>query len=612
VPTPSIPEAACDRLCPGEANRIFRAAETALAHRVDLLGTGSVDLGTPIQWHRDFKVGTSWPVRFMRDIDYTNLASPSDVKVPWEVSRLQWLVPAGQAFRLTGDERYASAVRDVLDDWIAANPYGHGVNWTCTMEAAMRVFTWTWFFHVFCRSRAWADEGFQSRFLRVVYLHGEFTARYLERSDINGNHFTADAAAMVFAGLFFGHTGTPQRWADDGWRLLCDEVQKQVLPDGVDFEASVAYHRLVLELLFLAARYREAAGLIVPDEYRARLVAMARFSLAYSRHNGSAPLVGDADDGRALPFGSQAVGDHRYLAGLIGAHWCVDDLKNGFSGPRSEIMWTLGRRAAASLPASDAGARAVASAAFPHGGFYVMRNASDHVFIDCGPVGQAGRGGHGHNDCLAFDAVLDGVHLISDCGTYVYTANARERNAFRSTASHNTPQIDRAEINRFVRWDHLWTLRNDAVPELRRWEAGPESDVFVGSHSGYDRSDHAIRPVRSLVLRHRDHRLTLEDVIEGAGSHSVTIPLHLAPGVQARSVAPGRVVLAADGREFALQWSSVKTWTLEIVPTRISPSYGVVVPAVCLRWKRTGDLPVQFTMSVAPCGLDAGGSAAGA
>ncbi len=35
-----------------------------------------------------------------------------------------------------------------------------------------------------------------------------------------------------------------------------------------------------------------------------------------------------------------------------------------------------------------------------------MRNNVDHVFIDCGPLGLAGRGGHGHNDCLAFEAVL--------------------------------------------------------------------------------------------------------------------------------------------------------------------------------------------------------------
>ena len=55
-----------------------------------------------------------------------------------------------------------------------------------SVEAAMRIFTWTWFFHVFCRSQAWSDSAFQSRFLRTLFLHGEFTERYLERSDIKG------------------------------------------------------------------------------------------------------------------------------------------------------------------------------------------------------------------------------------------------------------------------------------------------------------------------------------------------------------------------------------------------------------------------------------------
>ena len=285
---------------------------------------------------------------------------------------------------------------------------------------------------------------------------------------------------------------------------------------------------------------------------------------------------------------------------------------DGFSGPRAEVLWTLGRRAAASLPDTDDGARRLTSASFPEGGFHVMRNARDHVFIDCGPVGQAGRGGHGHNDCLSFEATLDGVHLITDCGAYVYTADAHERNRFRSTAFHNTPQVDREELNRFVRWDHLWTLHNDATPELKQWEPGIDADVLVGTHSGYDRLDTPVRPIRRLMLRHHEHALTIEDVIEGTGSHTVTIPLHLAPGVEARSVTPGVVVLAAAGKEFALHWSSASAWTLEIVAARVSPSYGVVVPATRLLWRYAGALPVSLTMSLAPRAVAASAVAADA
>ena len=587
-----------ERTCPGDGGRIMQAAAQALSRRVDLLGSGPIDLGTPIDWHRDFKTGRTWASRFMRDLDYVNLHCPSDVKIPWEVSRLQWLIPAGQAFLLTGEERYAEHVRQVIDEWIAANPYAHSVNWACTMEAALRIITWTWFFHVFCRSQAWSDEAFQARFLRTLFLHGEFTERYLERASINGNHFTADAAALVFAGLFFGRGETARTWADDGWRMLCDELPRQVHPDGVDFEGSVPYHRLVMEMFFLAARYREAVGLDVPDQYRDRVIAMARFVQAYSRPDGSSPLVGDADDGRVLPFGGQAIGDHRYLTGLVGAHWCVPDLMRSFSGPRTEVLWTLGRRAAMSLPETASGA-AASSAAFAAGGFYVMRNRRDHVFIDCGPIGTAGLGGHGHNDCLSFEVALDGVHLVSDCGAYVYTASAEERNRFRSTAYHNTPQIDGEESNRFIRWDHLWTLHDDAAPDVRRWHAGTDRDVFVGTHTGYHRLGR-INPVRTIVLDHIHHVLEVTDEIEGDGEHEVSIPLHLAAGIEARLDGPDRILLIAGRREFLVQWAGAGTWDVTVGRGRISPSYGVVTDTVRLLWRCRGVLPARLSMRLLP------------
>jgi uncharacterized heparinase superfamily protein len=587
-----------DRLCPGDAARILAAAEAAVSHHLELLGSGPVDLGARIDWHTDFKTGKSWPLSFMRDLDYMNLGCPSDVKVPWELSRMQWLIPVAQAYLLTGDERYAQAVRDVLEDWITANPYAGSVNWACAMEGALRIVSWTFFFHVFNRSRAWSDRSFQSLFLRSLFLHGEFTERYIERSHVNGNHFTADAAGLVCAGLFFGKGSAPARWASDGWKFLCDELPRQVMPDGVDFEGSVPYHRLVLELFFLAARYREACGLVVPDEYKERVIAMARFTMAYARPDGTSPLLGDADDGRALPFGDQPFGDHRYLVGLIGSHWQVSDLIEGFSGSRAEVVWALGPRAAASL---NAGQRApIRSAAFPQAGVFVMRNARDHVFIDCGGVGMAGRGGHGHNDCLSFEAALAGVHLITDCGAYVYTANAEERNRLRSTACHNTPQIDEQELNRFVAWDRLWVLHNDAVPELREWTPGSERDVFVGAHTGYMRFEQPVRPVRTIVLEHATHVLTVSDQIEGAGAHRISVPLHLAAGVEAEMVGGNQVRLIASSKTFLLDWSSTEDWDVAIEPARVSPSYGVMVPTVRLVWSRSGQCPATLTMRIAP------------
>jgi hypothetical protein len=588
-------------LCPGDEERILAAAEDARAHRVSVLGSGPVELGPHFDWSTDFKSGVAWPRRFMRDIAYVNPNDDSDVKVPWELSRLQWLIPCGQAYLLNGDERYAQAVRSVLEDWIDANPCAESVNWACAMEAALRILTWTWFFRVFHASPSWTDPLFRERFLCALYLHGDFTERHLEISDVNGNHCTADAAGLVFAGLFFGAGRDAPRWQQRGWSILSQEIGRQTSADGVDFEGSVAYHRLVLELFLLPALYRETLDLDVPADYRARVVEMGRFSAAYSRPDGSVPFWGDADDARALPLGGQDLNDHRYLSGLVAAAWGDADLRESFAGSRSEIFWLLGPEATAGLAAAGVPPRPPRSRAFPEGGYYILRNERDHVFIDCGPVGLAGRGGHGHNDCLSFEAVLDGIHLVSDCGAYLYTASFAERNWFRSSSSHNTPCVDGEEINRF-RQDELWTLSYDARPELRRFETGAGADTFCGSHAGYRRLAQQVTPVRTIVLDHERHTLTIQDAFEGDGRHRITIPLHLAPGVAVRREDRGLLFLETETRRFTLSWNPSGAWALEVGEGRVSPSYGIALPVVRLTWSREGPLDQTLTVRMGPEG----------
>lgn len=582
-------------VCPGEAERVDDAATRVGERIVDLLGSGPVRLGRPVDWLVDFKTGTRWGLGYGRRIAYTSLGRPSDVKVPWELSRLQWALPAGQAFLLTGDERHAAAVRELLEEWIAADPYGWSVNWAVTMEVALRIISWTWLFHVFHASTAWAETSFRSRFLRALYLHCEYTERNLERAEVNGNHYAADAAGLTVGGLFFGEGGNARRWSEAGWSILQGELPRQVHPDGVDFEASTAYHRLVTELFFLPALHRTRLGLPVADAYRDRIAAMARFAVAYTRSDGTSPLVGDADDGRTLPLGGQALGDHRYLGGLVGTAWGIEDLRASFSGPRSEIAWVLGLDAAAALPADGA---PIPSRAFPDGGYYVMRGPRDHVFVDAGPVGFAGRGGHGHNDCLSFEAWLDGVLILVDSGAYVYTADYVARNWFRATAAHNTPLVDGEEQNRFVRPEYLWLLRDDAAPAVSLWRPGPPA-MLRASHAGYERLRSQVTPVRTIALDPDCHLLAVRDEFAGTGEHDVTVPLHFVPGATIEAWTAGLSSVRVGDRRFRVSWSDPSAWTVSERPGLVSPSYGVADPAPVLVFQRHGALR-RLLVTIAP------------
>ena len=586
---PRIDAEELERIAPGERERVLAGAARAADRSLDLLGTGPFQLERPADWHTDVVSGTSWPLAWWRDLEYAQLDRPSDVKIPWEISRLQWLLPAGQAYLLDGDERHAQTVRNTLAEWIEANPYGASVNWTSPMEAAIRIFTLTWLFHALGGSEAWRDPAFRLQFLRAVYLHGDFVARNLELSDVNGNHLDADAAGIVFAGHFFGGGRAPDRWAKAGWSLLVSELNRQVTPDGVDFEMSTAYHRLVTELFLLPALLRRRLDLPVPSRYIGRLEAMSRFAAAYTRPDGTSPAWGDADDARALPLGGQLLSDHRYLGATMAAAWGADV---PVSGPRSEVGWLLGARSAAEL----ADTAAPESELFADGGCAILRSGEDHVFVDCGPVGLAGRGGHGHNDITSLDATLAGIPLLLDPGTYTYTRSPEWRNRFRTTAAHNAVQVDGEELNRLGEPHHLWSLRDDARPLDPALHVDGPRHTFRVSHSGYRRLAAPVEITRTVRLDTALHGLVVIDDVAGEADHRLSARYTLPPGAEVELSNAG-ARLGVAGHDFAIAWSG---WEAVTAGTGwFSPSYGVKLEAPVLELRATV-AAARLAVAIAP------------
>jgi len=58
-----------DRVCPGEPDRVLQAAESVIALRVDMHGSGPVQLGRPIDWLVAFKTGRRWEAALHRSIE---------------------------------------------------------------------------------------------------------------------------------------------------------------------------------------------------------------------------------------------------------------------------------------------------------------------------------------------------------------------------------------------------------------------------------------------------------------------------------------------------------------------------------------------------------------
>lgn len=584
---------------PDASRDLVQTAEAVCRHEFDLLGSGPTALGEHLPWHVDFKTGRRWPLRYGADLDPNDLDRPSDVRVPWELSRCQHFATLGQAYGLTGDERFAREFVSQVTDWLDANPWAYGVNWMCPMDVALRAIGWLWGFHLLAGSAACAAQGFRSRFLRALLLHGEFLAANLEVDEVNGNHYLVDGVGLVVLGLFFRDTPKGRRWLARGKRIVLDEMQSQVHEDGVDIEQSMAYHRLVLEAFLTAGLLLRLHGESPPPAFWDRLERMLEFVLAYTKPDGQAPLIGDADDGRIQKLGGQPVTDHRYLLSTGAVLFERGDFKRGAGRFWEESFWLLGPAALDSFQKLPEPAALPGSQAFPEGGFYVLRNAVAHLVVDCGEVGLRGRGGHGHNDVLSFELHLAGLNVVTDCGAYLYTASREWRNRFRSTAFHNTVAVDGEELNRPADPDDLFRLRYDAVPTGVHWAPGVEWDRLQAGHRGYERLPDPVSHVRTLLLHREAPVVLVRDRLDGRGIHRLVWRFHLDPALQAvvegewvRAVGPaGAVALALLDRPTDL--------SLRVEPGWVSRRYGVKQTTTVVVAARTGSLPVQAVWAFA-------------
>ncbi len=584
---------------------IVAAAERVLRHEFDLLGSGCVALSRELPWHTDFKSGREWPIEYAAHMEYIEIDRPSDVKVPWELSRCQHLTTLGQAYWLTGDEKYAQEFADEVTDWCARNPWGYGVNWACAMDVALRAVSWIWAFYFFGESAACRSRAFRSTFLRALFMHGAFVASHLERGDVNGNHYLCDAVGLIFLGTFFRSTNQGRHWLQAGRDIVEAEIFNQTSEDGVDFEKSTAYHRLVLEAFLTSHLMLDLHGERLPRAWMERLERMLEFVEAYTKPDGTVPLIGDADDGRVQKLGVQEINDHRYLLAAGAVLFARADFKRASAPFSDEAFWLLGTEAADTFDAIGAAQAPVELKAFHAGGFYVLRSDRAHVIVDCGEVGMHGRGGHGHNDITSLEIWLDGMNVVTDCGAYLYTASREWRNRFRSTAFHNVVQVDDEELNRLISPDHLWQLRDDARPLNVAWRVGDRADYFRGAHDGYARLDPPVAVIREVLLVKDGPDVLVRDAVEGRGSRALVWRFHLDPAVHAE-LDSGAVRLSGAGPDAWLQIvDPAPALALTIEQGWVSPSYGVRRQTAVVTLEARAALPAVVTFRVGAGALTA-------
>lgn len=585
-------------LFPEETEQLLADAERIIdGHSWPLLGFGEKSFGEEINWRLDPLSGYEWPLNFHADITFSR-RDGSDVRVLWELNRFNHLLTIGRAYAITQDERFSLEFFSQLAGWREQNPVGLGPNWACAMEVALRAMNLLAAFELF-RGSPELNEEQLLMLLTMLDQHGAHIRRNLEFSYIaTSNHYLSDVAGLLWLGIMMPELEAARGWREFGFRQMLREMDKQVLADGADFEASTGYHRLVLELFLYSFLLCRENNIEIEERYWLKLRQMIEYALALLRPDGRAPLVGDTDSGRVLPVKHRAADDHAYLLALGAALFNEPRFKMTGKTP-PELLWVLGREGVRGFESLPEAGREESSRGFADAGTYIMRERDLYLLFNASGVGARGRGSHGHNDALSLEVSACNVSFIVDPGTYVYTADLTERNLFRSVRYHSTVEVDGEEQNT-TNPGTPFVLGNEAHPRVRSFETGPDNDLIIAEHSGYARLQEPVICVRAVRFDKRKRFWLVEDELQGAGEHDFRFRFHFASGLEVgvRDCLVEALYKAGGARLFVVPLS------LDVVPELeklfTSRDYGAKTPSLAACWTVRAPAPLTARWAIVP------------
>lgn len=587
-------------LFPDETKRLIESASVITKHhRWSLLGFGEKNFGHLIEWQRDPLSGRTWPLDYHADIPLWH-NDGSDIRVLWELNRLGHLITLGRGYALTNDEDFAIEFFMQLESWRQQNPVGRGANWSCAMEVALRGMNLLAAFSLFRRSPSLSEERL-AMLLTMLDQHGAHIRRNLEFSHVaTSNHYLSDIVGLLWIAIMMPELAHAKEWREFALREMFCEMEKQILADGADYEASTGYHCFVLELFLYSFLLCRANKIQVADKYWHKLHAMLVYLRTILRPDGFAPLIGDTDGGQVLPIVPRDANDRAYLLAVGAVAFKDSQFKSaGYEAPE-ELLWVLGEEGLRTYEQLAIMNGETSSQDFPDAGTYILRHDDLFLLFNANEAMKGRPASHRHNDALSIEVSACGSAFIVDPGSYVYTANLADRQLFRSTTYHSTVEIDDAEQNT-IREDAPFVIGGEARAKVLSWESTPEQDRIVAEHSGYEQRAKPARHRRTITFYKAERWWLIEDEIFGSGEHKLAARFHFDAGLEVK-LSDNDSVVAGDqmsGAQLIVRSLDLKQ-PAELEQQFTSRHYGSKTESFSARWTTKTSAPCKLRWAIVP------------
>lgn len=348
-------------------------------------------------------------------LEWGHTGPADDMEYAWLHNRHSTVGTLLEAWKNTGNPRYARYIDHYIKDWIISSwPYPEVKSSTAMwrgLEVTGRVRNWMpAFFHLI-------DTGYLSPATQLLILSSlPEHAHYLRNFHAQGNWLTMEISGLATVAAYWPEFGKSSDWLAYSIDTMAASMKEQVYPDGVQAELTSHYHEVALRNFSQFVEICKSANVSLPDSYLETLEDMWHYLAATMRPDGHGILNNDSD---------------------------LDDNRKGIKEAASRYQrqdWEY----IASNGQMGMEPEGGPSFLFPWAGHLVSRSGYEEdahwSFFDMGPWGI----GHQHNDKLHLSVAAFGRDMLVDAGRFAYRGKVadRFREYAKSSASHNLVLID--------------------------------------------------------------------------------------------------------------------------------------------------------------------------
>jgi hypothetical protein len=367
-------------------------------------------------------------------------------------------------------DKYYGKYKELIENWIENNPYAYGDGWH-PYTISLRITNWIATYQIF-KEEISRDIAFEKSFKESIFQQYKYLQANLEK-DVLGNHYFENIKALIVGSVFFEDAKVKNKFKKE----LLKQLKEQILEDGMHFELSPMYHKIILEDLIKIAYW------LKDDEVYKQLITyiqkMIDVTYSFEKNFGKTPAFNDSADGVSK--------DYKCLLEVCKKYFELTPESN------------------TSLIKS---------------GFYIIEDQNKKLIFDTGDICPTYLPAHGHCDALSFELSNNGSPLIVNSGTYRYESG-EWRDFFRSTKAHNTVTVSSKEQSQF--WGSFRVAKR--INKVRRKQFIYKNiEFYAGSYVSYSETEH-----KRFIGYIDKNTIIVLDFVNAISDDNIQSYLHLVP-----------------------------------------------------------------------------------